>query len=99
MLPIADVVCPGCRRALDVTVEIIECAGCGQRYPRVGGIPVLLPRPDAHVDLWRGQLGLLLERGQKTLEGLAEAAAATGLSTVTRSRLTALGHAVRDQVA
>jgi hypothetical protein len=99
MLPIADVVCPGCRQALDVAAESIECAGCGQRYPRVGGIAVLLPQPDAHVEMWRGQLGLLLERGQKTLEALGEAAAAAGLGATTRSRLTALGQAVKDQVA
>jgi SAM-dependent methyltransferase len=99
MLPIADVVCPACRQSLDVARELVECAGCGARYPRVGDIAVLLPQPDAHVDLWRGQLGLLLERGEKTLEGLNEAAAGAGLSAVTRKRLTALGSAVKDQVA
>jgi len=99
MLPIADVVCQACRRPLDVAPEVIACAGCGERYPRVGGIPVLLPQPVAHVELWRGQLGLLLDRGQKTLEGLSEAAAAPGLAATTRARLTALGQAVKDQVA
>jgi uncharacterized protein YbaR (Trm112 family) len=99
MTAIADVVCPVCRCALDVGDEQIVCAGCGQGYPRVGGIPVLLPQPDAHVDLWRGQLGLLLQRGQQTLEALMEAAAGAGLTDATRARLLALGQAVRDQVA
>ena len=52
--------CPGCAAALDVGSEVIGCGGCGQHYPRVGGIPVLLPKPDQHVSLWRGQLGLRL---------------------------------------
>jgi len=99
MLPIADVVCPACRRPLDVGRESIECLGCGERYPRVGGIAVLLPEAALHVELWRGQLGLLLERGAKTLEGLREAAAGAGLSAATRQRLEALGSAVSDQVA
>ena len=42
---------------------------------------------------------MLLERGQKTLEGLTEAAAAAGLLDATRARLLALGRAVREQVA
>ena len=59
----------------------------------------MLPQPDAHVELWRGQLGLLLERGQQTFEGLTEAAAADGLLPETRARLEGLGAAVRQQVA
>jgi uncharacterized protein YbaR (Trm112 family)/ubiquinone/menaquinone biosynthesis C-methylase UbiE len=92
------VVCPACRHPLDLAVESIACGGCGQRYPRVSGIPVLLPQPDAHIALWRGQLGLLLERGEKTFMGLNDAADAEGLSSLTRERLLALGTAVRDQV-
>jgi uncharacterized protein YbaR (Trm112 family) len=60
MLPLADVLCPMCRAALDVATLDMTCSACGQRYPRVAGLPVLLPQPDAHVALWRGQLGLLL---------------------------------------
>jgi LSD1 subclass zinc finger protein len=99
MFPIADVVCPGCRRPLDLRAEIVECSACGQRYPRVGGMAVLLPSAAEHVELWRGQLGLLLERGQQTLEGLTEAGAAAGLSAATGARLRGLGQAVREQVA
>ncbi len=98
MSALVDVVCPICRQALDVGDGPIVCGGCRQAFPRVGGIPVLLPQPDAHVQLWRGQLGLLLERGQQTLEGLTEAAAADGLLPATQLRLKALGEAVRQQV-
>lgn len=90
--------CPGCGAALDVASEVIGCGACGQAYPRVGGIPVLLPKPDAHLGLWRGQLGSLLERGQATLAGLQEAAQGDALSPLTRQRLLALGEAVQAQV-
>ena len=101
MSSLADVVCPACNGALELATGVdaaVVCA-CGQRYPRVGGIAVLLPRAQDHVDLWRGQLGLLLERGQKTLEGLTEAGSADGLGEATRARLRGLGQAVREQVA
>jgi len=94
-----QVVCPGCQASLGLASEVIACAACGASYPRVGGIPVLLPQAAAHVELWRGQLGLLLQRGQQTFEGLNEAAAGEGLLPVTRARLLGLGTAVREQVA
>jgi hypothetical protein len=78
--------------------EPIACSGCLQAYPRVAGIPVLLPKPDQHVTLWRRQLGLLLERGQRTLEALTDAAARPELAEATCVRLTSLGRAVKDQV-
>lgn len=68
-------------------------------YPSLGSIAVLLPQPEAHVALWRGQLGLLLERGDKTLHALEESARASGLLPGTAKRLSALGRAVCDQVA
>jgi len=96
--PVA-VVCPACRGALEVEGDEIACRGCGQSYPRVGGIPVLLPQAGAHVELWRGQLGLLLQRGQQTFDALKEAAEGEGLLPATRARLLGLGAAVREQVA
>src|SRR6185369_10335211 len=99
MLPLTGVLCPGCRAPLDVAVAEIACAACGQRYPRVAGMPVLLREPDAHVALWRGQLGLLLERGEQTLQALQATADGEGSSASTRARLLALGDAVKSQVA
>lgn len=92
------VLCPACGRDLEVAAGPIACAGCGRVYPRVGGIPVLLPKAEEHVALWRRQLGLLLERGQRTLASLAEAASNGDLAPSTKQRLLALGSAVRDQV-
>jgi hypothetical protein len=89
-----------CGHALEVgsRAEPIACAGCSRIYPRVAGIPVLLPNPEQHVELWRRQLGLLLERGQGTLTALTDAAAAAQLAPATRARLSALGRAVKDQI-
>lgn len=98
---LAAALCPGCRRALDVgsAQEAIACAGCQRVYPRVAGIPVLLPNPARQLELWRGQLGLLQERGQRTRSALLEAAGEAQLSPLTRARLRALGDAVQDQVS
>lgn len=99
MSSLSGAVCPVCRAALDVAPQTSLCKGCGAEFPRVGGLLVLLPDAAAHVQLWRGQLGLLLERGQKTFEGLSEAAAAPGLLGATQARLAALASAVQQQVA
>jgi uncharacterized protein YbaR (Trm112 family) len=97
---LSGALCPTCGRDLDVGPggESIACRGCLRVYPRVAGIPVLLPNAEQHVLLWRRQLGLLLERGQRTLAALTDAAGQPQLAEATRARLTALGRAVKDQV-
>jgi hypothetical protein len=64
----------------------------------VGGIPVLLPDADEHVVLWRRQLGLLLEQGERTLTALTQSASEARLTEATRARLAALGRAAKRQV-
>jgi SAM-dependent methyltransferase len=64
----------------------------------VAGTPVLLPSAEQHVALWRRQLGLLLERGQRTLTALTDAASDPRLADATRARLAALGRAAKSQV-
>lgn len=61
-------------------------------------MPVLLPDAEQHVVLWRRQLGLLLEQGERTLAGLTQSAREPGLAEATRARLTALGRAAKSQV-
>jgi uncharacterized protein YbaR (Trm112 family) len=36
------VVCPVCRKTLQLESAAVRCLGCGRRYPIVDGIPVLL---------------------------------------------------------
>jgi hypothetical protein len=64
----------------------------------VGGVPVLLPDPEQHVALWRRQLGLLLEQGERTLAALTSSAREPRLAEATRTRLAALGRAAKCQV-
>jgi SAM-dependent methyltransferase len=91
------VTCARCPGKVDPRALIITCERCNQVYPRVGPIPALLPRPDAHVDLWRQQLVFVAVHGQYTLDGLQSEAAADGLLDDTRARLRALAEGARDQ--
>jgi SAM-dependent methyltransferase len=91
------VVCVRCAAPLDSRVEDISCFRCGERYTRVGRIPVLLPEPRAHVQLWRRQLALLLSNGAETHAALETAAAAEDVLPDGATRLRAMASAVRDQ--
>jgi uncharacterized protein YbaR (Trm112 family) len=92
--------CPVCRSDLRVgsAEQPIACGSCGRAFPRVGGIPVLLPDAEQHVTLWRRQLGLLHQQGERTLAALTHAAREPQLSEPTRARLNALGRAAKSQV-
>ena len=91
------VICVRCAAPLDSRPDDIACSRCGESYPRVGPIPVLLPDPGAHVELWRRQLALLLANGAATHAGLQNAAAAQGVLPDAAIRLRAMASAVRDQ--
>ena len=92
------VLCVGCAAGLDPRVPAIACTACGQSYPRVGSIPVLLPQASAHVALWRRQLALLLASGAKTRSGLEAESRAPDLARATATRLDAMARAVSAQV-
>jgi SAM-dependent methyltransferase len=92
-----QVTCARCIGKVDLRAPTIACDRCGQEYPRAGRIPVLLPRPDAHVAFWRQQLAFVMVQGHRTLAGLEGQAAAEGLLPDTRARLLALAQGVRDQ--
>jgi hypothetical protein len=36
------IVCPVCHQPLQLEAAVLQCQGCGRRYPVVDGIPVLL---------------------------------------------------------
>jgi SAM-dependent methyltransferase len=90
--------CVTCRSPLDIRPAGIACANCEQPYPRVGRIPVLLPRPFAHVELWRRQLAQVSQHGRQAELALATAAEDPGLLPAGRVRLRAMGDATRRQV-
>lgn len=89
-------VCPACRSPLDAA---FGCPACGQAYPSLGSIRVLLADPAVHLELWRRQLGFVTQQGSETPAALQSQAAALGVGSATRTRLQALGRAVAEQVA
>ncbi|MEP7050558.1 MAG: methyltransferase domain-containing protein [Pseudomonadota bacterium] len=90
------VVCAQCRAALDTS---FHCAACGQVYPCLSSIRVLLPNPVAHREHWQRQLGFLVRQGDETPRALRQQAAQPGIGDATRTRLHALANAVAAQVA
>ena len=72
---------------------------CGQSYPRLNSIRVLLPDPSAHVEHWRMQLGLIIQQASETNHALQLQAAEPGIGGATRTRLHALARAIAEQVA
>jgi hypothetical protein len=94
-----DSLCPRCGVAVDVRPPDIVCSGCSKAFVRVGRIPVLLPRPDEQVALWRQQLGLLASQARQTEAGLQAESRSSGLLPSTRARLQAMAEGVRDQFA
>jgi SAM-dependent methyltransferase len=93
------VVCARCATAVHLAAPTLACSRCGQVYTRVGRIPVLMPRPDDQVRLWRHQLGLLMAQGQETALALAAEDASSDLSPTGHARMRALAQGVRDQMS
>jgi SAM-dependent methyltransferase len=92
------VLCVRCAGSLDPRPNVPTCASCGETYPRVGPIAVLLPEARAHVELWRRQLALLLANGAQTRGSLEAEAARPELLPPGAARLAAMARAVSDQV-
>ncbi|WP_310534673.1 methyltransferase domain-containing protein [Novosphingobium sp.] len=53
-------ICVHCGGPLDPSGEALACHACSRAYPAQGGVPVLLPYPDRHIDATRK--ALLAER-------------------------------------
>src|SRR5690242_4870359 len=87
-------ICPRCRGPLD---RDAACALCGQTYPRLASVRVLLPDASLHLELWRRQLGLVLNHASETIRVLALQASAPDLGGTTRLRLQALARSIADQ--
>ena len=93
------VVCVRCAAALDLTRPVLRCSRCNHQYDWVGRIPVLLPRVDDHLSLWRGQLATLKAQGQHTLAAIEAELETPGLLPAGVERLRALSQALGDQVS
>jgi hypothetical protein len=87
--------CPQCGGGLDGG---LACGACGQAYPRLASVTVLLPQPAAHLAHWRAQLGLIAQQGGETARALEAQAEEAGTGAAARTRLRALARAVETQV-
>jgi len=94
----AHIACVRCAASLDILAADLACSRCGQSYARVGRIPVLLPRADDHVTLWREQLATLRAQGEHTLAAIRAELETPGLTPSGHARLRALSQALSDQV-
>ena len=91
--------CLRCAAGLDLAAIPLRCSRCALSYGAVGSIPIVLPRADDHLNLWRQQLNLLKAQGQHTLGAIEEELSAPELSAMGVLRLRALGQALRDQLS
>ncbi|MCY1021699.1 methyltransferase domain-containing protein [Pyxidicoccus sp. MSG2] len=64
--------CPNCKGALSGEEAAFTCDGCGDRFPRLGTVPVLVPDPGAYIARnavalarYVGGLQMLLARGEQ----------------------------------
>ena len=59
---------------MDASAAIIRCAECGQTYPRLGTIPVLLADAENWIALWRVQLEVVERQAQQQFkQGICDA--------------------------
>lgn len=65
----------------------MRCSTCGNRYPSVGGVPVLLEDPSLWRALWKGRLDDYLAATAQRLAAVAEEAKAPNLLESTRRRI------------
>lgn len=85
--------CPQCADAKIVaslvmdTAKNFRCLSCAQRYPAVGGVPSLLPRPNAWLEHWRNQLAIIAQEADLTLETFEAERRKPALLETTRERL------------
>lgn len=91
--------CPRCAAPIDIRLNAIKCASCGQTYPRLGGIPVLLPDPSEYLASCRRQLTLLSKQVGTTVVDIHEQLGRADVLPGTRVRLTAMIEAIQGQLA
>lgn len=91
--------CPRCTTALDLGALIIACAGCGQVYPRIGRIPILISDPHTYLASCRQQLSLLEQQVAATVRTIEEQLNTPDALPATKARCHAMIDAVRGQAA
>lgn len=93
--------CPQCLgdAPLDVAGAGWRCAPCATDYPRLGGLPWLLPAPQARIVEWRQRYRLLERELESAQQLIAERLQDVGLPAAGRERLERLRAGQAAQVA
>jgi hypothetical protein len=84
------VCCPLCAAPLGETLATLRCHGCARDFPRVGGIPVLVPEPEPLVTHFQKLAGAFERDMGLGLDELLAQTATYELAPRTRARLEAL---------
>jgi SAM-dependent methyltransferase len=87
--------CPRCRARLGAA---FRCDACGEHYPSLASVRVLLPEPSSQIEYWQRQLGLVIRRSIDTKNTLIEQVGAAPLGVAGQTRLLGLARAILEQV-
>lgn len=87
--------CPRCRARLGAQ---LRCNGCGESYPSLASVRVLLPEPSSRIEYWQRQLGLVIRHSLDTKNTLLEQVSRASLGVATQTRLLGLARAILEQV-
>jgi len=93
------VLCPRCSADFDLSAPTLRCRRCGQVYPRLGRIPVLLSDPLAYLASCRRQLDRMEGQVERTVRDIREQLQAADLLPATRQRCEATIRGIAGQLA
>lgn len=91
--------CPLCFSRIDLAAQAIRCRKCGQDYPRLGAIPVLLPEPLDYFASCRRQLAGLEEQVERAVQDVREQLRSADLLPSTRQRCLTIIEGITGQLA
>ncbi|MDE2782579.1 MAG: methyltransferase domain-containing protein [Gemmatimonadota bacterium] len=91
--------CPLCSSKIDLAAQAVRCRKCGQVYPRLGAIPVLLPEPLDYFASCMRQLAGLEEQVERVVQDVGEQLRSTELLPSTRKRCRIIIEGITGQLA
>ena len=91
--------CPRCSSGIGLAVQTVRCRKCGQVYPRLGAIPVLLPEPTDYFASCKRQLAGLEAQVERVVRDVREQLRSADPLPSTRKRCRALIEGITGQLA
>ena len=91
--------CPRCSARIDLEAQAVRCRKCGQVYPRLGAIPVLLPEPLDYFGSCSRQLAGLGEQVERVVQDVQEQLRSADLLPSTRKRCLTIIEGITGQLA